>query len=150
MVVLALTPMLLHAQESSPVRSQSSTLQSKLIPPTKLSGPADPSHNVTPTSPSSRISSGVVAPKLVYTVDIPTEGNLSWKLTKTSRTVVVGMLVDEKGIPSNLKIVRSLGESMDKDVLAAVSQYRFRPGTLDQQPASVPVELQIEIVGTRR
>jgi len=47
------------------------------------------------------------------------------------------MLVDEKGVPSDLKVVNSIGAEMDKNVLEAVSQYRFKPGTLDSKPAAV-------------
>jgi hypothetical protein len=32
---------------------------------------------------------------------------------------------------------------MDKNVLAAVRQYRFTPGTLDGEPTSVPVNLEV-------
>jgi outer membrane biosynthesis protein TonB len=53
------------------------------------------------------------------------------------------MTVDVTGKPSNLKILQSLGPVMDHNVLAAVGQYRFTPGTLDGIPTAVPVNLQV-------
>jgi hypothetical protein len=32
---------------------------------------------------------------------------------------------------------------MDHNVLSAVSQYRFTPGTLDGQPTAIPVNLEV-------
>jgi Gram-negative bacterial TonB protein C-terminal len=58
------------------------------------------------------------------------------------------MLVDEKGVPSDLKVVNSIGAEMDKNVLAAVSQYHFKPGTLDSKPAAVPLKLEIVLHNT--
>jgi hypothetical protein len=38
---------------------------------------------------------------------------------------------------------------MDHNVLAAVGQYRFTPGTLDGAPANVPVNLQVILHSSR-
>jgi TonB family protein len=61
---------------------------------------------------------------------------------------VVSLTVDADGKPSDLKIVQSVNPIMDKNVLAAVSQYRFTPGTLDDQPTAVPVSLEVVLRGS--
>jgi len=66
-----------------------------------------------------------------------------WNVASINPTVVVAMVVDETGKPSNLKVVKSLGPTLDQNILAAVSQYRFKPATLDNQPT--PIELNLEI-----
>jgi TonB family protein len=140
---LALTPMLLHAQANSPAKTQSSpsstTLQSKLVNPTEFNASEAVAHTTTPV----RISTGVGAPKLIHTVAVESDSN--WIPTGFSleRTAVVEMTVDVTGKPSDLKIVQSLGPVMDHNVLAAVSQYRFTPGTLDGAPTAVPVNLHV-------
>jgi len=140
---LALTPMLLHAQANSPAQTQSSpassTLQSKLVAPNELNSSEGVAHSTTPL----RISTGVAAPKLIHTVAIESDSN--WIPTGFSfqRETVVEMTVDSTGKPSNLKILQSLGPVMDHNVLAAVGQYRFTPGTLDGAPTSVPVNLHV-------
>ncbi len=138
---LALSPILLHAQANSPAQPQStssSTLQSKLVRPAEFSDSSAAYHSAT----APRISTGVIAPKLIYTVNIAADADWKWEVAP-DRTVVVGMTVDKSGKPTDLKILRSAGEDLDKNVLAAVSQYRFKPGTLDHQPATVPVNLEI-------
>jgi hypothetical protein len=94
------------------------------------------------TSPL-RVSTGVGAPKLVHTVAI--ESDSTWVPTgfTFNRNTVVQMTVDAAGKPSDLKIVDSLGPVMDHNVLAAVGQYRFTPGTLDGAPTAVPVNLHV-------
>ena len=143
---LALTPMLLHAQANSPAQTQSSpaatTLQSKLVQPTELNA-SEADHGVAHTAGPVRISTGVGAPKLIHTVAIESDSNWIPTGFVFDRKTVVEMTVDATGKPSDLKIVRSLGPVMDHNVLAAVSQYRFTPGTLDGAPTTVPVNLEV-------
>ena len=141
---LALTPMLLHAQANSPAQPKSSgtpnTLQSRLDSPTEIASDAD--HGTAHAAPI-RISTGVTAPKLVYTVQIETDIDSTRSGFTYDRKTVVAMTVDAKGKPNELKILKSINPVVDKNVLAAVSQYRFAPGTLDGQPTAVPVNLEI-------
>jgi outer membrane biosynthesis protein TonB len=142
---LALTPMLLHAQANSPAQTQpspsSSTLQSKLIQPKEFN--ASEADHGTAHVASLRISTGVVAPKLISTVQIESDSDATPRGFNIERKTVVEMTVDATGKPSDLKIVRSLGPVMDHNVLAAVGQYRFTPGTLDGEPTAVPVNLEV-------
>lgn len=138
LATLALSPMLLHAQANSPAP----TLQSKLVQPDDFA--ADRGAALTPL----RVSTGVVAPKLIYTAEIATTDEWNSRRSAFDKKVVVEMLVDEKGVPSDLKVVNSIGADMDKNVLAAVSQYRFKPGTLDRQPTTVPLTLEILLHST--
>jgi TonB family protein len=99
----------------------------------------------TGTPTNVRISTGVVAPKLVTTVAIQEDGSRISQAIATPRETVVSMTVDATGKPTDIKVVKSLGDSMDKNVLAAVSQYRFLPGTVSGQATNFPVNLDIEI-----
>jgi len=138
---LALSPVMLHAQATSPAQPQASTVtESKLSAAPDLSSPARPL----------RISTGVIAPKLIKTVDVaPTSEDWEWRVSGINRTAVVSMLVDENGIPSNVKIIRSAGSGIDENVIAAVKQYRFKPGRLDQAPVAVPMNLTVTIQNAR-
>lgn len=139
---LALSPVLLHAQANSPAQprtSTASTLRAELILPTFGAPDSDGS---TRASTHVRVSTGVIAPKLVHTVDVQSDSELV-PAYRFDRTVVVSLIVDPTGRPSDLKIVQSLNPVMDKNVLAAVSEYRFTPGALDDQPTSVPVTLAV-------
>jgi TonB family protein len=149
---LALTPMLLHAQANSPAQTQTSgtptSLQSKLIQPKELNA-SEADHGTAHVAPL-RISTGVVAPKLISTVHIDSDSDSIPRGFTIDRKTVVAMTVDATGKPSDLKIVQSLGPTMDHNVLAAVSQYRFTPGTLDGQATSVPVNLEVVLRSSAR
>jgi TonB family protein len=142
---LLLSPMLLHAQASSPAQPQTSTLQSNLVHPATFG--SEPESNTVSTATTTRISTGVNAPKLVYVVDVASDAGFT-EAARFERTAVVSMVVDPRGKPSDLKIVQSVNPIMDKNVLAAVSQYRFTPGTLDNQPTSIPVNLSVVLRGS--
>jgi TonB family protein len=142
---LALSPMLLHAQANSPAKTQTiaaNTLRSELVAPA-LTG-SDPAG----TTPSVRVSTGVNAPKLIFTVGVESDSDFS-PATAFVRTAVVSMTVDPSGKPTDLKIVQSVNPIMDRNVLNAVSQYRFTPGTLDDQPTTVPVNLAVILKASR-
>ena len=149
---LALTPMLLHAQANLPAQTKtpgtSTNLQSNLVQPKEFNA-SEADHGTAHVAPL-RISTGVVAPKLISTVEIESESDLTPQAFTSERQTVVEMTVDATGKPSDLKIVGSLGSAMDKNVLAAVSQYRFTPGTLDGQPTPIPVNLKVVLRSSLR
>jgi len=148
---LALTPMLLHAQANSPAQPQTSaptTLQSKLDS-NGLRAPESGAGTATTTTPV-RISTGVTAPKLIHTVYVESTTDLAAQSIARDKTVVVAMTVDPTGKPSDLKIVQSVSPAMDKNVLAAVRQYRFKPGTLDGAPAAIPLNLEVTLHNPNR
>jgi hypothetical protein len=144
---LALLPTLLHAQVNSPAQTQStgSSLQSKLVQPAAFASESDRSAVSSPL----RISTGVNGPKLIHTVAVESDSAMFLKAVPSDEKVVVALVVDESGKPFDLKVVGQVNPVLEKNVLDAVSQFRFKPGTLDDQPASVPVELEITIRSQR-
>ena len=53
------------------------------------------------------------------------------------------LLVDEKGMPQNVQLIKSANPQVDSRVLAAVRRYQFVPASLDEQ--SVPLELDLRV-----
>jgi TonB family protein len=127
--ILSLSSFMLHAQASTPAQTQVAS-----------NGPAQ----------VKRISTGVIAPKLVYTVDVVADSTSTARLFSNNCTVVVGMVVDKNGRPGDLKIVRSASPGVDASVLAAVSQYRFTPGMVSNQPIATPLNLEVVIANAYR
>jgi TonB family protein len=144
---LALTPMLLHAQANSPAKTQplanAQVLVSKLAKPEGFPS----SDGAIVTTPSSvRVSTGVKAPELISKVDVAVGHDSLWRLIPVQRTVVVSLVVDKAGKPTNAKILKSTGATqLDQNVLNAVNQYRFKPGMLDNEPAAMPMNLEITV-----
>ena len=91
--------------------------------------------------PSRRISTGVTWPKLI------SEPNLSISSADfpthdlAAQHLAVSFRVDEKGEPQNVHLLKSVNQAVDGRILAAVRQYRFTPGTLDDQ--NVPVDVNL-------
>jgi TonB family protein len=59
--------------------------------------------------------------------------------------VVVTCVVDEKGAPRQVHVVRSLSDAFDQNAVRAVEQYRFSPAMLQSESASKPVAVEVHI-----
>ena len=141
---LALSPVLLHAQAPSPAPArgdQAPVLQSKLLSP----GAVTPAAAGSVAHPL-RISTGVVAPRVLKTVDV-VEEHEDWrpKVLHEERQVVVDLVVDAQGFPTEIKVVGPADEVLNREVAKSVTQYRFTPGTLNSIPTAVPLTLKINV-----
>jgi TonB family protein len=112
---------------------------SSLVQPTKSTASSNNDTAITPTSSPVRVSEGIVAPKLIHSANIKWAGDAD----STDKIVVVHFTVDPTGKPVNLSVVSSTSPTMNRSVLEGVKQYRFQPGTLDNSPYSVPMNLEI-------
>jgi TonB family protein len=140
LATLALTPALL-VPAFAQTTANPSALQARLIE-AKVPGTADTPSDTHPV----RVFSGIVAPKLVHTSQVYSEIDWQWRTAGDFRTAVVAMTVDATGKPTDVKIVKSAGEDLDPNVLAAVSQYKFLPGRIDNQPTPVQVNLKVQVL----
>src|SRR5258705_11374602 len=93
LATLALSPVLLHAQANSPAQ-----LDSKLAAPAPIGATADRGT----TSKPLRVSTGVSAPKLIHSVSVSSDNTWPWTVVGVAKTVVVGMVVDANGVPTDL------------------------------------------------
>ncbi len=59
-----------------------------------------------------------------------------------SGVVVVDLIVDQDGLPQNVKVLRGVGSGLDEQAVKAVRQYRFKPA---MGVAGVPVSDEIQI-----
>ncbi len=60
---------------------------------------------------------------------------------KVSGDVMVHLIVDENGLPQEVKVVRGLGLGLDEKAVEAVKRYKFRPA----MRAGVPVKVEINV-----
>lgn len=88
-----------------------------------------------------RIGGGVSAPTLVFKVE--PEYSEEARKAKFQGTVVLYVVVDEKGQPRDLRVLRPLGLGLDEKAIEAVTKWRFRPGYKDGK--AVPVAATIEV-----
>lgn len=60
-----------------------------------------------------------------------------------SGVVVISMIVNEEGVPVDVKVVRSIGHGLDEKALDAARQYRFTPAMRDGKPVAVRITMEV-------
>ncbi len=88
-----------------------------------------------------RIGGGVSAPILVYKVE--PEYSDEARKAKYQGTVILVAIVDAKGQPVDLRVIRSLGMGLDERAIEAVRKWRFRPGHKDGKPVAVIAQIEV-------
>lgn len=88
-----------------------------------------------------RIGGGVSAPSVLSKVE--PEYSEEARKAKWQGTVVLQLVVDAKGHPQSVRVVRSLGLGLDQKAMEAVEKWTFKPGMKDGR--AVPVIATIEV-----
>jgi TonB family protein len=88
-----------------------------------------------------RMANGVTQPKVLHSQ--AAEFSEEARRERIEGNVVVSLTVSEEGLPTNLRVVRSMGYGLDEKALWAVSQYRFEPATKDGKPVAVPIAVEV-------
>jgi periplasmic protein TonB len=84
---------------------------------------------------------GVTSPRVVKEVR-PTYSPEAMK-AKVQGEVVLKTIVNQKGEPTDIRVVRSLEESLDKEAVKALSRWVFAPGRRNGDPVRVEVEVML-------
>jgi protein TonB len=61
--------------------------------------------------------------------------------------LVIGVVVDEQGLPRNIRVTRSIDNEWDEAGVAAVRNWRFTPGTLDGRPIATEATIVLSFGG---
>jgi TonB family protein len=88
-----------------------------------------------------RIGGGVSAPRLSFKVE-PRYSDAA-RQAKVQGTVVLYVVVGEDGVPRDMKVLRSLEPSLDRNAIEAVQQWRFNPGLKDGKPVAVQATIEV-------
>ena len=107
----------------------------------KASTPVDDATAPTPV----RVSTGVTEPVLLSSPVFSLPDGFSLDLIPTDAQVQLSLTVDEKGEPQNIRVVKSFSPFIDARVVETVSQFHFRPGTVDNQPTAVDLNLTVNV-----
>ena len=65
------------------------------------------------------------------------------RATKSQGTVLVRAVIDDQGVPTQLKIVKALGMGLDDAAVDCVQQWRFAPAKRDDKPVAVRVDIEV-------
>jgi TonB family protein len=88
-----------------------------------------------------RVGGDVSAPVLIYSA-IP-EFSEEAKRAKSGGDVIVNLVVNQNGMPTNVRLFRGIGNGLDEKALEAVRKYRFKPAMEHGKP--VPVEINVDV-----
>jgi protein TonB len=65
------------------------------------------------------------------------------RAAKIQGTVVLAAVIDEQGVPTVVGVVRSLEADLDTNAIAAIEQWRFKPGTRNGTPVKVSLNIEV-------
>lgn len=88
------------------------------------------------------VGHGVSPPKLVLNKE-PQFSERARK-AKFQGTVILGLVVNQEGLPSELHIIHPLGYGLDAQAVEAVQQWRFQPAVKDDQPVAVEIAVEVD------
>jgi outer membrane biosynthesis protein TonB len=117
-------------------------LLSSLVLPAAASA-STPSDDATAPTQAPRISTGVIAPTLLEATDVSIPGDLPKEAIPYNAQVGLSLVVDEKGRPQNIQVVKGFNPFWDARVLDAVSRFHYRPGSIDNK--TIPVEMNLTV-----
>ena len=144
--ILAMSPAVLYGQAQSSAQPVSTpVLQASVLQPAALVASVKSADAKGALTAAPRVSTGIVPPQIVHTAGIEPGRVMPNQGFGGDRTVVVSTTVDTTGTPVDLKVVKSADEYTDAGVLRAVSQYRFKPATLDNEAVPMTVNLAYTI-----
>lgn len=84
---------------------------------------------------------GVSNPVLIYSPD--PEFSDEARRAKYQGVCVLELIVDSRGNPQQVHVVRPLGMGLDEKALEAVRQYKFRPALYQGRPVAVVIEIEV-------
>ncbi|MBL8238616.1 MAG: energy transducer TonB [Bryobacterales bacterium] len=80
-------------------------------------------------------------PVLVHKVD--PEYSEEARKARFNGSVVLRVIIDERGLPTNIEVVRAPGLGLEQRAVDSVSKWRFRPGRRDGQPVRVWATVEV-------
>jgi len=118
-------------------------LLSGLLAAAGIMVPATADHTLPPDTPHQvyKIGGDVSAPRVVYKVE--PQYTEDARNAKISGTVLLSIVVDAAGNPGNIQVVRGLDPGLDKNAIAALSQWRFAPATKNNQAVTVQADVEV-------
>ena len=75
---------------------------------------------------------GVTPPRVIYKVE--PQSTEDARATKVAGTVVLKIVVDEKGDADSIEVTNSLDQGLDQKAVEAIHRWRVAPATKDDQP----------------
>ena len=105
------------------------------------STPVDDASAPTPV----HVSTGVISPVLLDSASLALPEGYPDQLVPENAQVGLSLTVNEKGQPENIQVTKPYSPFWDYRVVDTVSHFRFKPGTVSNQPTPVDLNLTVNI-----
>lgn len=94
-----------------------------------------------PGRPVFRVGGGVAAPRAIFSPN----PRYSEKARNAHQqgTVVLWLIVENDGLPSNVKVARSLNPDLNQLAIDAVKKWKFAPATKEGKPVAVMINVEV-------
>ncbi|MGD1106627.1 MAG: TonB family protein [Terracidiphilus sp.] len=92
-----------------------------------------------------RVSSGVTEPVLVNSAYLSVPSGYSIDAIPSDAQVGLSLTINEKGQPENIQVTKSYNKFWDARVIETVREFHFKPGTVDNQPTPIDMNLVVNI-----
>jgi protein TonB len=83
----------------------------------------------------------VTAPVLISQVE--PEYTKEARKAKKSGKVLVNLIVNQRGMPTQVHVLRGVDKGLDKKAVDAVKQYRFKPAMKDDKPVDKALNVEV-------
>lgn len=104
-------------------------------------GPGRGGNGGNPIGGRPMLTGATTAPTLVYKIE--PEFSEEARKARFEGTVVLWAEVDPSGRAVNVRVLRGVGLGLDEKAIAAVSQWRFKPGTRNGKPVPMPATIEV-------
>ncbi len=84
---------------------------------------------------------GVTTPVVIFKVD--PEFTEQARMAKYQGSVVLSLIVEPSGKPTNIQVTRKLGYGLDEQAVDAMKQWRFKPAVKDGKPVRVRANVEM-------
>jgi periplasmic protein TonB len=89
-----------------------------------------------------RIGKGVTPPRVIYQTD--PEFSEEARKAKYQGTCVLGLVVDENGRPTQIRVLSALGMGLDEKAIESVKNWKFEPGKKDGHDVKVEIAVEVD------
>jgi len=88
-----------------------------------------------------KVGEGVKPPKPLSTPD--PEYHEVARQAKFQGTTILRVVINDRGEPTTIRVVRPLGGGLDDKAVEAVKRWRFSPGTYNGNPVAVQIKIEV-------
>ena len=104
-------------------------------------GPGPGQGGTGPIAAPPLLTGATTAPTLLYKIE--PEFSEEARKARFEGTVVLWAEVNPQGHAVNVRVLRSVGLGLDEKAIAAVVQWRFKPGTRNGKPVPMPATIEV-------